>query len=404
MGWCKYFSQEMRQQFGGSIAGIGGPSLDLSFMGAALDPRITFTRTTTATYTDATGLVRTAAINEPRWDYAGGVMRGLLIEEARTNLVSQSGNLANVAWGTAGNVAAAPAVTANQTTAPDGTLTAARLVSPAVSGAGAYSILFQSFAGTAAPYSYSTWLKGSAGGEQLYLCTTDNTLHYTAPRITLTTAWQRFTFVTPTLSAAGWYFVLGTDLRDGGQTSTSAQTIYAWGAQAEQGAFATSYIPTISVVTRAQDNCVISGANTVGWFVSPGGSWFAEFFPYSDGAGSNKRIVGVVAGGAAIMFVNPASITGQYDGVAVENPTGNVAANTMTRCVMTWAPGQAKGSLNAGPVDASALLTTGYGAVTASGVSFMGTSAAAEVMSGYIRRVQYWPRALSNAEMQGITT
>jgi hypothetical protein len=51
-------------------------SLDLNFLSGSLDPRITFTRASGATYYDATGTMRTAATNAPRIDYGptpGGV-------------------------------------------------------------------------------------------------------------------------------------------------------------------------------------------------------------------------------------------------------------------------------------------------------------------------------------------
>ena len=77
-GWCKYYSREMVQAYGGSIIAFGtqipsGATLDLSFMTpGTLDPRITFTRASTATYTDFNGVTQTAAVNAPRWDYTGG--------------------------------------------------------------------------------------------------------------------------------------------------------------------------------------------------------------------------------------------------------------------------------------------------------------------------------------------
>jgi hypothetical protein len=66
------------------------PSLLLTFAGAeTLDPRITFTRATTATFTGSNGLIQTAAIDAPRFDYNPTTLAplGLLIEEQRTNLL-----------------------------------------------------------------------------------------------------------------------------------------------------------------------------------------------------------------------------------------------------------------------------------------------------------------------------
>jgi hypothetical protein len=72
------------------------PSLDLTFtVPGSLDPRITFTRASTATYFDSAGVMQTAAVNAPRWDYdpVTRALRGLLIEEARTNLLLNSAAL-----------------------------------------------------------------------------------------------------------------------------------------------------------------------------------------------------------------------------------------------------------------------------------------------------------------------
>lgn len=72
------------------------PSLNLQFAGAeTLDPRITFTRTTTATFTGSNGLIQTAAIDAPRFDYNPVTLAplGLLVEEQRVNLVLNSETL-----------------------------------------------------------------------------------------------------------------------------------------------------------------------------------------------------------------------------------------------------------------------------------------------------------------------
>jgi hypothetical protein len=75
----------------GAGGAFAGASLNLDFTSGnnTLDPRITFTRSTTATFTGSNGLIQTAAINAPRFDYDPVTLapKGLLIEEQRMNLL-----------------------------------------------------------------------------------------------------------------------------------------------------------------------------------------------------------------------------------------------------------------------------------------------------------------------------
>ena len=72
------------------------PSLILDFARSQrVDPRITFTRASSATYFNSLGVLTTATNNVPRIDYdpVTGSCLGLLIEEARTNLLLNSATL-----------------------------------------------------------------------------------------------------------------------------------------------------------------------------------------------------------------------------------------------------------------------------------------------------------------------
>lgn len=102
-GWCALYSEQVTwRPRAGQAAGLqvgAPPTLDLSFMApGTLDPRITFTRAGalgTATYFDVAGVMQTAATNIPRWDYdpVTHALKGLLIEEQRTNLLLNSATL-----------------------------------------------------------------------------------------------------------------------------------------------------------------------------------------------------------------------------------------------------------------------------------------------------------------------
>ena len=72
---------------------LAKPTLDLNFAAErSLDPRITFSRSSIGTYIDEDGILRTAAEDEPRFDYdpETGESLGLLIEEFRTNELENS--------------------------------------------------------------------------------------------------------------------------------------------------------------------------------------------------------------------------------------------------------------------------------------------------------------------------
>ena len=94
-----------------ALGGLGGmgtsaiylpstPALLLDFTTGTLDSRITFTRSTTGSYYNSAGVLSTAAINAPRFDYNPSTLqaKGLLIEESRTNLLTYSEQFDNAAW------------------------------------------------------------------------------------------------------------------------------------------------------------------------------------------------------------------------------------------------------------------------------------------------------------------
>ena len=103
------------------------PTLNLNFARSkTLDPRITFTRASTATYVDEDGLIKTAGADEARFDHdpVTGESLGLLIEESRTNLYDNTINFGSSNW----ILQTSPEVTLNTTdvSSPDGTYSAVK--------------------------------------------------------------------------------------------------------------------------------------------------------------------------------------------------------------------------------------------------------------------------------------
>jgi hypothetical protein len=391
--------------FSGSVGNSTAPTLVLNFLSGTLDPRINFSRASSATYFDNTGTLHTASTNVPRFDYNPNTLTpmGLLIEEQRTNLCLQSGALQTSPWGSwaTGTGVPAPTVTGNNAIAPDGTTTAARIAYPAVSGAGAESVVNQPITVSTVVYAFSLYLKGAVGGEVVYIMASPDGVTYYRTSCTLTTSWQRFSFVTSALTPSVWFFQIGVDLRDGSQTSKPAQTIYAWGAQLEAGAFPTSYIPTTSAAaTRAVD---VATMPVGAWFNASAGSWFAQFIVEVINTGADLRIIAPSVGALTPIY-SQASGSGlaSYDGSFVK--AGNtVTFGTINKAASTWANNLGSVCLNAGTVVTGAQ-TTGFGVFSGNSVQLMAQAGGINIQSGWLQNVQYWPRALSSAELQAVTT
>jgi hypothetical protein len=277
------------------------PTLDLNFARVkALDPRITFTRSSGGSYVGADGLIKYAGVNEARFDHdpSSGESLGLLIEESRSNLLLRSEEFDNASW-TPSVVAAA--VMPNNAIAPNGTLTA-----DLISGV---SVEFDQRLQTvtllnSTVYTYSIFIK-----QNTTLLTRFGVFNPPATWVgAVDVAWKSGipstlgtlgspSNITYTPVGNGWYrcSLTVTSISTSHQIhfhpdrNNTQASAWAWGAQLEQGAFPTSYIPTqASTRTRAADNARIIGKNFSEWYRQDEGTLFTEskIFSYLTGNSS----------------------------------------------------------------------------------------------------------------------
>jgi hypothetical protein len=372
--------------------------------------------------------MQTAAINAPRWDYdpVTRALRGLLLEDQRTNANPRASDY--TAYTQAGVV-----ITPGGAVAPDGS--AMSTVTENTLNQGHCFYNGNSFSTTATVWTHSVFIKP---GTQRYISLRGNAVDGVPnlPWITFDTQTHtinanayvtssgfaslpngvfRIWLTVPQLATACNVVVAGSNVATapgptigtGNPYLGTSQTWYAWGWQSEVGDFPTSYIPTTSAaVTRSIDSCLIPPANMSPWFVSPGGSWFAEF-DYLDSTPVNSRVIARANGTSALtaITVSAAQAVLQFDGVTLATANSGTA-NTTMRAASTWTAGQAKICLTGGAVASAANLVAGYGVFATFGVGFMSCSVALNTdnTSGHIRRVAYWPRALTDAEMRQVTT
>lgn len=408
------------------------PSLLLDFAnGKQVDPRITFTRSSTATYFDAQGVLRTAASGVPRIDHdpVTGECKGLIPEEARTNLLTYSEQFDNAAWGKS-----AASVSANMATAPDGSVGADKLVED--TGAATHYVYASASSTTNTnAYTASIYVKAAerslvnlfvvegATFARIAQCTF-NLATGVAGSMTLGGGatgsatiqsvgggWYRCS-VTATLGGTETSIQLRVRLADaGGNTSytgNGTSGLYIWGAQLEAGAFPTSYIPTTSAAaTRAAAAPSMSGTNFSEWYRQGEGAFvvFARrdslsagrLITLSDGTASNQIRINVVVSSTSLR-ADLEVVTGGVS-QASTTTTPVFAVGSMVAIAFAY-----KADDFAISVNGTTVVTDTSGTVPTVDRVHIGTDhAAANHYNGTVARIAYYPKRLTNAELQAIT-
>ncbi len=197
----------------------------------------------------------------PRLDYLGSTCPRLLLEPQRTNLVTFSEQFDNAGWGKSqSGTGLVPVVTANNAISPDGYQNADTIVFDVGAGTTSSDIsaMFQTFGGTTATYTGSFYAKTASGTAQIQVRIDGSNYD----KFTITNQWQRFTL---TKALTGTSNVFEMAIRRGlNEPMNATATIQLWGVQVELGAYATSYIPTLSAsVTRVADVASKTGISSL---------------------------------------------------------------------------------------------------------------------------------------------
>jgi hypothetical protein len=397
------------------------PRMALDFTTASLDSRVTITRAlNTATAVNASGYVATVNANLPRFDYDPTTLacKGLLIEEARSNVCIQSADIDNVAWSRAGVGVVGDTVTSPAGTTTGNTVTCSagssvhRVVSTAgtvTSGASATHSVFVK-AGT---HSFFQIHDGSTGTFYANFNLTTGTVTAVNPvsGATITPYGNGWYKCTLTLTAGattsiGAITIIpdGTSLRNPTWAAAGTESIYAWGYQIEVGAFATSYIPTTTTsLTRNHDIVSMTGANFSDWYNASGGSFvfegsavrplgFAYLVLASDNTNTNR--FGAYKSGAAVSGFVVSS------GVAQMEITGSpIVANVPFKAAVAAQANSGNFSFNGsiGTNDTAIVMPT-VNQLTIG--SFQNLSP----LNGHARAVRYYLPRLTNAELQAFST
>ena len=207
-----------------------------------------FDRASTATRVNKQGLIETVGVDEPRIDFLNNTKGHLLLEPSRQNVITYSEDFTQNSWlKLSTGTAVIPVITANQGISPDGTQNAAKVFFDRGSGVTQFDYSRLYFAAGSAPSSASIYVKSFDGVSNYQMALKCGNTQKT---ISVTTEWKRFT-VTELGGGSNIQLILQGNI---GASQTASVLIY--GAQLEQGSYATSYIPTQgSAVTRSAESC-----------------------------------------------------------------------------------------------------------------------------------------------------
>ncbi len=415
------------------------PTLDMEFTTGryvgATPAQLTVTRASTGYAETVEGTLVSFGNNIPRI-----TNKGLLVEESRTNLCIQSQDMLT---GWAQSPGTSVVITGNQTTAPDGTLTADLYVPTSAANG---HLLYRTFTGAiSTTYTLSLYVK-PASYTRISLVAENtgflNTVHgalfeltgagsvvstvgslYVANSATITAlanGWYRVSCAVTT-DADGGTYVVGFRCGSTAQLSSVGASFvgddvngcYVWGYQVEAGAFPTSYIPTTTIaVTRAADDIGLSGTNFSSWYTNPtAGTMYAEastagytldsLFPLAwsmDDGTSNNRIAAVQGSSLRGLWV---SVTAAGVGPSSVTDTGvdftpNVFAKVAGGYSGTTSSSSANGGTAGGATIASVPAVSRAWLGCASGGYF-------QWLNGYIRRVAYYPARLADTALSTLT-
>jgi hypothetical protein len=411
-----------------STAGTGGTTLII--WGAQLEQRFAvsaYTVTGATSVTNYNPQLLLGGGGQPRFDHNPTTREslGLLIEGQRTNLVLYSAQFDQTSMWSQANVT----VSANTLIAPDGTLTSDKIILD--SGSSQKRINFASGTYTANTYTLSVYAKA---GEYGFLLLTLFDSGYKGAVFNLTTGVIGTTVnATPSITSVGngWYRCVITatatstlnnaasgfwpTATDGGVNGPAESAgngfngLYLWGAQLEVGAFATSYIETTTAAaTRLADVTLMAGNNFSSWYNNEEGTFCTEVsfavasynisntyhYECSDGTSSN-RLIGYTGGSVASSFVAAYGTNDVSIGTAAAP-----AVNTSYRCGFFY-------QINNFAVTASAVapVTDNSGQMPfVNRINIGSNYSSSESLNGWIKKLAYYPQAVTSAQLQALTS
>lgn len=402
-----------------SVSTMMAPKYSDNFLTGSISPLVTFARLLgTATRTNSAGVIEVVAANTPRFDFdpVTNACLGLLIEESRTNLMVQSGNLTEAGWQRLNSTS----VTTTAVTTLDGGTNAALLTASV--GTGSHRLL-RSHNVPAKPATMSLFVKAGTA-RWIQLANDGDAASYanfdvvggvvgsigsgcTARIKLIKDGWYRceVTFgATLAINSVATIYMMNSDInsRRPSWTAVGTETLYLWGCQVEAGGFASSYIPTTTVLlVRNADVATITGTKFSSIWNSLRGTVLAKVRPMIVSAVSpwvqfdnntSNNIISI-RGNITDPELYIKSTTDQ-----VQIDVGTIASGISFTVSGAWAENNCAANANGGTpiVDVTATIP----AATQARLGSDGTN----YLNGYIEQIEYYNERVLDASLQVVSS
>lgn len=379
-------------------------ALNSPFVSAPFASLFTYTGQN-GTRVNPSGLIEAAVTNQPRFDYDPVTLaaKGILIEEARTNLLLRSSEFDNVAWS---DVVGGTSTRIN-TTAPFLSGNTAGLVTLTSANGGIRQVVSGL---SAAAHAFSFYVEGVTFSNTLLISLESGAASYgTACSVNLNlttgvfTGLAGFTSTSATALGSGWLVKIILPVAGGTfeakiqiKLATIGESFRLAIPQFEAGAFPTSYIPTTSAaVTRTADVCTRTlGAE----FNASEGTVYSEYVEIVPSNGQLGNVFDISPNGPQYFIGSTGLqlIKNRVDNV--QESFGTQSALGMYKAATFWQNlTQFGGSFNGGAI------ATGT-QTTAATMTALNVGNGGLPLNRPIKKIIYYPSRLSNAQLQAITT
>jgi hypothetical protein len=358
-------------------------------------------------------LIESVASNVPRLDYTNGSCPSLLVEPQRRNLALYSSSFDNASW----EKTIITSVTANTIISPSGIQDGDTIT---CNGTGTLFTRQSVYSGTTQKCSNSIFAKkgntryfalrnfGELGGSHdVFDFDTKTWTQNTAAVLSykeLEDGWFRLTSVNSDIIGNYYISFFPAENTSGLESDiVNNKFVYVWGAQAELGSYATSYIPTVaSTVTRVAETASKTGISSL--INSGEGVFYVEIaslafntskdIEISDG-NLNRIIIQFNTVGIAVILINNGSTIYSYNYVYNDLEFKKVAFKYKQNDFSVFVNGIKLDSSSSGVTfPASTLTRLDFNKVTPASLFF----------DGKVKDLRVYNTALTDQELQQLTS